>query len=63
MTASYQPLKYLNWIWVLLGVVVGAGGIVLFLSGFVGGRWEEGGLRNLLGEMEDFREREGIEGE
>lgn len=52
IAASFQPLRYLGWLFVLLGVGVGAGGATMLYSGFVGGRWEAGALRNVIGEME-----------
>ena len=39
--ASFQPLKYLNWIFVLLGVALGWLGTTMLYVGFVGGRWED----------------------
>lgn len=53
IAASFEPLRYLSWIFVLLGVADGAVGATMLYSGFVGGRWEAGSLRNVLGEMED----------
>lgn len=52
ITASYQPLKYLNWLWVLLGVADGVAGSTMLYVGFVGGYWEIGGVRNFVREVE-----------
>lgn len=57
LAASYQPLKYLNWIWVLLGIANGVGGATMLYVGFVGGYWEMGALRNVMAEMEGEIER------
>lgn len=51
--ASYQPLKYVNWIWVLLGIIDGVGGATMLYVGFVGGYWEMGSLRNVMSELEN----------
>lgn len=56
IAASFKPLNFLAWIFVLLGVADGAVGATMLYSGFVGGRWEAGALRNVLGEMEDTLE-------
>ncbi|GAA5946356.1 hypothetical protein JCM3765_000212 [Sporobolomyces pararoseus] len=52
IASSFEPLQYLNWIIVLLGITNGALGMLLLLVGFVHARWEMGGLRNLLQELE-----------
>jgi sphingomyelin phosphodiesterase 2 len=45
VAASFQPLRYLNWIFTYLGVGTGALGATMLYVGFVGGRWEQGGLQ------------------
>lgn len=57
VTASFEPLKYLNWIWVLLGIATGVGGSTMLYTGFVGGQWEKGALKNVIGEIEDEVDR------
>lgn len=57
ISASFEPLKLLNWIWVLLGVVNGVAGSTMLYVGFIAGNWERGGLRNVVGEIEDEVER------
>jgi len=57
VTSSFEPLRALNWLWVLLGVGAGAAGATLLYTGFVGGQWEAGQLRNVIGEMEAELER------
>ncbi|GAA96490.1 hypothetical protein E5Q_03158 [Mixia osmundae IAM 14324] len=52
IAASFQPLKYLNWIFTLLGVATGFMGTTMLYVGFVGARWEMGSLRNVMDEME-----------
>lgn len=52
IAASFQPLRYLAWIFVLLGVATGAGGATMLYTGFVGGRWERGSLSNVISELE-----------
>ncbi|KAL8286320.1 hypothetical protein RQP46_004808 [Phenoliferia psychrophenolica] len=52
IAASFQPLRYLAWLFVLLAVATGAGGATMLYAGFIGGRWEAGGLRNVMAEME-----------
>ncbi|GAA5900009.1 hypothetical protein JCM8208_005564 [Rhodotorula glutinis] len=52
VTSSFEPLRYLNWLWVLLGVGAGAAGATFLYTGFVGGSWEAGQLRNVIVEME-----------
>ena len=56
IAVSFQPLNFLAWIFVLLGIANGAIGATMLYSGFVGGRWEAGALRNVLGEMKDTLE-------
>ncbi|GAA6062719.1 hypothetical protein JCM10212_002270 [Sporobolomyces blumeae] len=57
VSSAFQPLEYLNWIWTLLGVATGIVGATLLYTGFVGGQWEAGALRNVTGEIEDEIER------
>ena len=52
IAASLQPLRYLGWLFVLLAIATGASGATMLYTGFVGGRWEAGGLRNVMAEME-----------
>lgn len=52
VTASFQPLRWLSWLWVLLGIAVGAGGATMLYTGFVGGQWEQGALRNVIVELQ-----------
>lgn len=52
VAASFQPLKYLNWIFVLLGIGAGAGGATMLYTGFIGGRWEQSALKNAKRDME-----------
>ncbi|KAM0755896.1 hypothetical protein T439DRAFT_308331 [Meredithblackwellia eburnea MCA 4105] len=66
IAASFQPLLYLSWLFTLLSGAVGAGGATMLYTGFVGGRWEAGGLRNVMSEMEAElarrRSEEGVAG-
>jgi len=55
--SSFLPLHYLNWIFTLLGVATGVGGATMLYTGFVGGQWEAGALKNVIGEIEDEVER------
>lgn len=57
LAASFQPLRWLGWLFVLLGVATGAGGATMLYVGFVGGSWERGGLRNVIGEMQNELDR------
>ncbi|GAA5936239.1 inositol phosphosphingolipid phospholipase [Sporobolomyces koalae] len=57
VASSFEPLKWLNWIFVLLAIATGAGGSTMLYVGFVAGKWEEGALRNVIGEIEDEIER------
>ena len=52
IAASFQPRRYLGWLFVLLGVATGAGGATMLYTGFVGGQWEAGALKNIMAEME-----------
>lgn len=52
IAASFQTLRWLGWLFVILGVVVGAGGATMLYTGFVGGMCEAGALRNVMEEME-----------
>ncbi|KAK4050114.1 phospholipase C type enzyme [Microbotryomycetes sp. JL201] len=53
IAASYQPLKALRWLFVVLAVADGACGATMLYTGFVGGNWEKGALRNVMAEMEN----------
>ncbi|GAA5890401.1 hypothetical protein JCM5296_002812 [Sporobolomyces johnsonii] len=55
--ASFEPLTYLNWLFPLFGVLVGVAGATFLYTGFLGGQWEAGALRNVIGEMEAELER------
>ncbi|GAA5828454.1 hypothetical protein JCM11251_006257 [Rhodosporidiobolus azoricus] len=57
IATSFQPLRWLNWLFVLLGVASGAGGATFLYTGFVGGQWEAGQLKNVILEMEAELER------
>ncbi|GAA5967497.1 hypothetical protein JCM11641_000567 [Rhodosporidiobolus odoratus] len=57
VASSFEPLRYLNWLFVLLGVLSGVGGATMLYTGFVGGQWEAGQLRNVIQEMEAELER------
>lgn len=51
VAASFQPIKWLNWIFVLLGIGNGVVGATFLYTGFVGGRWEKSALQNVLNDM------------
>jgi sphingomyelin phosphodiesterase 2 len=57
VASSFEPLRWLNWVFVLLGVTAGVGGATFLYTGFVGGQWEAGQLRNVILEMEAELER------
>jgi sphingomyelin phosphodiesterase 2 len=57
VASSFEPLRWLNWLFVLLGVLAGVGGSTMLYTGFVGGQWEAGQLRNVIQEMEAELER------
>ena len=59
VAASFQPVKWLNWIFVLLGVANGVGGATMLYTGFVGGRWEMSALKNVIKDMSCELERLG----
>ncbi|GAA6055177.1 hypothetical protein JCM3770_002221 [Rhodotorula araucariae] len=52
VAASFEPIRALAWLFVALGTAAGAVGATLLYTGFVGGSWEAGQLRNVIGEME-----------
>ena len=63
VAASFQPIRWLNWIFVLLGIGTGAGGATMLYTGFVGGRWETSAIKNTLSDMSVELERlEGLSG-
>lgn len=62
VAASFQPLRYLGWLFVLLGVAVGAGGATMLYTGFVGGQWEAGALRNVITEMDSELKGRNVQG-
>lgn len=51
VAASFQPLRWLNWIFTLLGIANGALGATMLYTGFVGGRWEMSALKNAIKDM------------
>lgn len=51
VAACFQPVRWLNWIFVLLGIATGAGGATMLYTGFVGGRWETSAVKNTLSDM------------
>lgn len=57
VATSYQPLRAVTWLFVLLSVATGAGGATMLYTGFVGGSWESGALRNVIAEMESEVQR------
>ncbi|GJN87507.1 hypothetical protein Rhopal_000456-T1 [Rhodotorula paludigena] len=50
--ASLEPLRWLAWAFVLAATAAGAAGATFLYSGFIGGRWEAGQLRNVIAEIE-----------
>lgn len=52
VAASFQPLKFLNWIFTLLSIFVGGFGITMFYCGFLAGNWERSALKEVCEEME-----------
>ncbi|SCV74079.1 BQ2448_6511 [Microbotryum intermedium] len=58
IAASYQPLRgALSWLFVVMAVAVGAGGVTMLYTGFVGSNWERGALRNIIADIEAEMER------
>ncbi|KAK4058331.1 phospholipase C type enzyme [Microbotryomycetes sp. JL221] len=58
IAASYQPFRgALSWFFVVLAVADGAFGATMLYTGFVGGNWEKGALRNVIAEMENELDR------
>ncbi|TKA58499.1 hypothetical protein B0A53_00239 [Rhodotorula sp. CCFEE 5036] len=57
VSSSFEPLRALNWLFTLLGVVTGAAGATFLYTGFIGGRWVAGQLKNVIAEMEAELER------
>lgn len=51
VAASFQPLRWLNWIFPLLSTAAGIAGATALYAGFVGGRWERNGLRSVAQEV------------
>jgi sphingomyelin phosphodiesterase 2 len=51
VAGSFQPLKWLNWIFILLGIGNGVVGATMLYTGFVGGRWERSAIKNVMGDM------------
>lgn len=58
VAASFQPIKWLNWIFVLLGIGNGVLGATMLYTGFVGGRWERSAIKNVMGDMAIELERQ-----
>ncbi|CAH7666159.1 Endonuclease/exonuclease/phosphatase [Phakopsora pachyrhizi] len=52
VAASFQPLKYLNWIFTLLSIFVGGLGMTMLYSGFLGGNWERSSIKEVCEQME-----------
>lgn len=52
VSSAWQPKAYIQPIWTLLGVAVGALGATMLYVGFVWGRWEANLLREVIGQME-----------
>ncbi|GAA5951051.1 hypothetical protein JCM8115_005041 [Rhodotorula mucilaginosa] len=57
VSSSFEPLRALNWLFTLLGVMTGAAGATFLYTGFIGGRWVAGQLKNVIAEMEAELER------
>ncbi|GAA5878786.1 hypothetical protein JCM3774_005071 [Rhodotorula dairenensis] len=57
VSSSFEPLRALNWLFTLLGVVTGAAGATFLYTGFIGGRWVAGQLKNVIAEMTAELER------
>ena len=53
IACSFQPLAYLNWLFVLLATGCGALGATMLYVGFVGGNWEANALSNAIEELEE----------
>ncbi|KAA1066375.1 phospholipase C type enzyme [Puccinia graminis f. sp. tritici] len=52
VAASFQPLKYLNWIFTLLSFAVGGFGITMLYSGFLAGNWERSAIQEVCDQVE-----------
>ncbi|POW13317.1 hypothetical protein PSTT_03788 [Puccinia striiformis] len=52
IAASFQPLKYLNWIFTLLSVGVGGLGMTMLYSGFLAGNWERSAIQEICDQLE-----------
>ncbi|POW15399.1 hypothetical protein PSHT_07120 [Puccinia striiformis] len=52
IAASFQPLKYLNWISTLLGFVVSGLSMNMLCFGFLAGNWEHLAIRESCDQLE-----------
>ncbi|OAV99374.1 hypothetical protein PTTG_04558 [Puccinia triticina 1-1 BBBD Race 1] len=52
VAASFQPLKYLNWIFTLLSFAIGGFGITMLYSGFLAGSWERSAIQEVCDQVE-----------
>ncbi|MBW0499645.1 hypothetical protein O181_039360 [Austropuccinia psidii MF-1] len=52
VAASFQPLKFLNWIFTLLSAFVGGLGMTMLYTGFLAGNWERNGIKEICEQME-----------
>ncbi|KAH9443430.1 hypothetical protein Pst134EA_015661 [Puccinia striiformis f. sp. tritici] len=52
IAASFQPLKYLNWIFTLLSCGVGGLGMTMLYSGFLAGNWERSAIQEICDQLE-----------
>jgi len=52
VAASFQPLKYLNWIFTLLSVLIGGFGITMLYSGFLAGAWERSAIQEVADQVD-----------
>lgn len=50
--ASFQPLRYLNWIFTLFSLFLGGFGITMLYSGFLAGNWERSAIQEICDQIE-----------